>query len=138
MPNQAKDLRDVYTTQILTVTEKRSESYIKINSGREEGTMFQKRVEATNARSGSSSSLLEAPYTDSIGAAELPRKTDQFKKIDEGVRRAAEHDFGFDEERFLKQMQLRDSLDSRPSSLAPGHVPEWQKQGQPTPAIMQK
>lgn len=40
MPNQAKDLRDVYTTQTLTATEKRSESYIKINSGREEGNMF--------------------------------------------------------------------------------------------------
>jgi hypothetical protein len=40
MPNQAKDLRDVYTTQILTATEKRSESYIKINSGREEGNVF--------------------------------------------------------------------------------------------------
>lgn len=55
------------------------------------------------------------------------------------MRRAAEHDFGFDEERFLKQMQLRDSLDSRPSSLAPSYGPEWQKQGQATPAmILQK
>lgn len=72
------------------MTEKRSESYIKINSGRNDAHIFNQKSEAAQRHSGSSSSLLEPPFNDKIGAAEVPRKTDQIKKIDEGVKWAAE------------------------------------------------
>lgn len=76
LTNQAKGLRDVYTTQTLNASEKRNESYIKINSGRDEEAVFKRIAEVANSRSDSSSSLREAPNSQSLGAAEIPRKTD--------------------------------------------------------------
>lgn len=76
LTNQAKGLRDVYTTHTLNASEKRNESYIKINSGRDDVAVFKKIAEVANSRSDSSSSLREAPHSQSLGAAEIPRKTD--------------------------------------------------------------
>lgn len=116
--NQATDIKQHYTTQILTVSEKRSESYIKINSGRDHAHLF-KQPEVGNIYDGSSSSMLEPPFKKKDGGAEASTRTDELKVIDDGVQKVAERDFGFDEERFLRQMELRESLDSKTSSAPP-------------------
>lgn len=136
--NQATDIKQHYTSQILTVSEKRSESYIKINSDREHAKRFQQQASGMHIPNESSSSLIDPLFNERMDAAEVPRKTDQFKRIDDGVKRAAEQDFGFDEERFVLKMQVQDSTESNPSAQIPGRPSDLQNQNQPPLTMMLK